>query len=281
MPPRSDLTLLAISAVCIVVAALSSNEVIDVIAGLPLTAYLPGVALVSIIAPQRHYANAVERQVWIVGASFGLSVLGGILLNLVGGLTRSSWLIWIASVIVVSVALKQVLARRFSGHPTELMSVSASGHGVADSRPGLTTTTVQVREDPVSSRVTLRQVILLLAAGAVCVAAMVLSIHTNAVTTKESFVQAWVLPRPTDDVASTSVQLGLQNNSGERRTYLVDVNVGSIPTRVFSVLLDNGASWTQVITRRPGERVESTVYGLVKPWGEIVLAKVYLATPVA
>jgi hypothetical protein len=62
--------------------------------------------------------------------------------------------------------------------------------------------------------------------------------------------------------------------------FLVDVNVGNRPTQVFLALLADGASWTRVITRHPGERVESTVYAPWQASGEVVLAKVYLATPV-
>ena len=281
MPTRGDLILIGISAVCIIVAAFSSVGAIDAIVGLPLTTYLPGAALVSTIAPQRRHVGAVERQIWIVGASFGLAVFGGLVLNIVGGLTRSSWLVWIGVIIIACTALKMFVPRGTIALDVDPTSTSASSRGTSDTYEVSNVGTVTTRKVPRLNWVSTRQAVLLLGAVGICLAAMVLSIHTNATTTKESFVQAWVLPRPTDDVASTSVQVGLQNRSGGQRTYLVNVTVGTSPTKVFSVLLADGASWTQVITRRPGERVESTVYGLVKPWGEIVLAKVNLATPVA
>jgi hypothetical protein len=125
----------------------------------------------------------------------------------------------------------------------------------------------------------LRQGLLLLGAAAICAASLFLSVHSDALTTREAFVQAWVLPRPAQDVTSTSVQLGVRNQTGSQRTFLVRATVGKGPTQVFTVHLADGASWTHLISRRPAERVESTVSTASRP--SVVTNRVFLATPVA
>jgi hypothetical protein len=213
-----------------------------------------------------------------VGASFGLTVLGGIVLNLVGGLTRSSWLVWTGAVIVVCIALKLLLSRRPSRSDLDPATPHADGSDALNSHEAAIGGPADQGDSSGSIRVSLRQAVLLFGAGLICAAALVLSIHTDAATTRESFVQAWVLPSPTENVFSTSVQLGLRNHLGGRRTFLVNVTIGKGPTKVFTVRLADGASWTQVITRYPGERVESTVSTSSQP--SVVLTRVDLATPV-
>ena len=44
-PTKSDLILLGISAACVTVVASTSNLTVDVIAGLPLSVYIPGAAM--------------------------------------------------------------------------------------------------------------------------------------------------------------------------------------------------------------------------------------------
>jgi hypothetical protein len=270
---RDDLFLLALSAGCIAIVAISPTTAVDVVAGLPLTIYLPGAALVSTVDAGRRYSRLVERQVWIIGASFGLTVFGGLVLNLAGGLTRVSWLAWVATVIIICTAVKVVLRVRPSqtDADADAMAPDAMSDGTAVAGSAAPT------GGPGSFRVSLRQGLLLLVATAICVAALVLSVHTNTVSTRESFVQAWVLPQPAEDVTSPSVQLGVQNHLGSQRTFLVRVTIGTGPIEVFSVPLEDGASWTHLINRRPGERVESTVSTTSRP--SVVTNRVYLATP--
>ena len=265
-----DLFLLVASAACIVAVDKSSNRAVDVVAGLLLVVYLPGAALVSAFGAGRSRASVFEREMWIIGASFGLSVAGGLVLNLTSGLTRTYWLVWVGGAVVVFLLLKLVLALLPSRSAKESVSDDATISASAD---------VGKRRGSIWGFV--RQSVLLLAAAATCVAAVVLSVRTNDATTRESFVQAWVLTRPAEDVTSTHVQLGLRNHFGVRRTFLVRVTIGNGAKEVvdvFSVPLANGASWTKVIKRKSGEAVESTVYDSSKP--SAVLSRVYLATPV-
>jgi Protein of unknown function (DUF1616) len=280
MPTRSDLLLLGITAACIAAVALSSARAVDVIVGLPLTIYLPGAALVSTLGPQRHHSGVVERQLWIVGASFGLTVLGGIVLNLAGGLTRSSWLAWVGAVVVVCIAFKLARSQVPSRSDTHQAARRSADVASLDSHEAASGEAADHGATSGSIRVSPRQATLLVAAGVICAAALVLSIHTDATTSRETFVQAWILPRPSEDVSSTSVQLGLENHLGGQRTFLVNVTVGLFAApEVFSVRLADGASWIHVITRQPGERVESTVSTTSHP--SLVLTTAYLASPVS
>ncbi|MGD0882234.1 MAG: hypothetical protein ABSB09_11765 [Acidimicrobiales bacterium] len=272
MPTRDDLLRLALSAACIAIVAVSSNQVVDVVAGLPLAAYFPGAVLVSTLDPQSRLTHLVERQMWIVGASFGLAVVGGLVLNLAGGLTRTSWLVWIGAVVVVCTALKFVLPVAPSLSDADVAPDTA-GPATSLGVPGAR------RSAPGQIGVSWRQGLLLLGAAAICAASLVLSVHTDAVSTRESFVQAWVVPRPIEDVRSTSVELGVRNHLGNQCTFLVRVTVGKGTPEVFSVHLADGASWTHLISRQPTERVVSTVSTTSRP--SVVTNRVLLATPVA
>lgn len=267
---RDDLVLLTVSAVCIGVASLSTSLVADVVAGVPLIAYLPGAALVSALDRRRLQVRSIERQAWIVGASLGLDVLGGLVLNLTGGLTRTSWLIWIAAVIFGCMALNLALR----------LMPRMSNETAADTLTIPEGTAVTAAEAPGGSerqRVTVRQCLILVVAAAICVAALVLSVHTDAISSREEFVQAWVLPRPAVDVASPSVEVGIQNRMGGEQTFIVRVVVGSGQAVAFTVTLQNGESWTHVVSRHPGELVESMVSPGAHP--TLVTNRVFLAAP--
>ncbi len=278
MPARYDAILFGVSVASVAVEVFVSTPAVDVIAGLLLTLFLPGAALVATLG-RRHWAGVIERQVWIVGASIGLTVLGGLALNFSGGLTRSSWLEWNGAVILVCVVLKQLRTRVMSRPESDPPTLLAEGGGVPDLIGETREEQAELGGVARSVSISFRQVVLLIAAVLICTAALMLSLHTNAASTRESFVQAWVLPRPSEDASSTSVQLGVRNHLGKRSTFLVRVDMGGGTTKLFTVKLADGASWTQLITRQPGEQVESSVASSSQP--SVILSRVYLATPLS
>ena len=259
---RSVVGLIVVSTVCVGVTAVTSAKVLDIIGGLALLAYLPGAALILALDGKSRHLGIIERHMWAIAASLGLSVAGGLVLNLAGGLTRESWLIWTSCVIAVSVA---VAVYRIGIRPDD--------DGEPDPHAA---TRVSVHE---RLRLSVRQGSLLFAAFVVCSAALALSIHSDAASSRESFVQAWVLPQPVDNVSSPNVQVGLLNHLGETQTFIVTVTVGRKPATQFSVDLTDGASWRHRISRQPGEQVESSVATAARP--SIILSRVYLATPVS
>ncbi len=273
-----DLILLAVSATCVGIAAMSSNLAVNVISGLPLSVYLPGAALISFLDPLRQHARGGERQIWIVGASFGSTIVGGIVLNLVGGLSRTSWLIWTCTVIFLGVGIKLLLPHWPYQSDAELPNIDTAETDDWDYPKVSSGVLAHTRHWLGSLGVSMRQAIFLFSAIVICAASFALSVYTNAATTQERFVQAWVLPRPTYDVFSNSVEVGLQSHLGNQNTFLVRVDIGRGPAKTFTVTLADGGSWTRVLTRRPGEQVETTVSIASQP--SVILTSVNLATPV-
>ena len=100
--PRRVISLLVMgAAACVVLAAVSSVGAVDIVFGLPLTLFLPGVALVWAVDPWKRQVKGAERTMWSFGSSIGIVILGGLILNLTGGLTRQHWLILTAAVVAV------------------------------------------------------------------------------------------------------------------------------------------------------------------------------------
>ncbi len=97
---RNILTVVA-TLVCVVVVHSSSDIAIKSLAGLPLILFLPGTALVSACDPFGHQVWGVPRLLWSVGASIGSIILGGLLLNVAGGLTANHWLVLVAGGVVL------------------------------------------------------------------------------------------------------------------------------------------------------------------------------------
>jgi uncharacterized membrane protein len=250
-----------VGAICIGLVAISSDSPVDVIAGLPLAIYLPGAVLVLAIDVGRRHLGLLERQVWTVAASIGLAVIGGLVLNLAWGLTRVSWLVWMSGVICVCAVVGGVRIRRQSSEDGALPDDNTS----------------ELHSHP-RFQVSLRQGLLLATAVIVCGAALTLSIHSNAVSTRENFVQSWVLPQPVDTVSSPDVQVGIMNHLGSKRAFVIHVTVGTGRTAQFMVTLGNGATWKHKLVRHPGEQVESAVATAARP--SFIISRVYLAHPV-
>ena len=222
---------------------------------------LPGKAVVMAVAVGRRELGTVERQVWVVAASFATAVLGGLVLNLAGGLTRDTWLIWISGVICIGAVLSFV---RLRDSPYVKERVDHETGGLQSIQ---------------RLHVTPRQGLLLLAALIVCVTALIFSIHSDATSTREAFVQSWILPQPVDTVSSTHVEVGIMNHLGTRSSFIIDVTEESESPMHFHVTLADGAVWTRRLTRTPGERMELSVANEHRP--SVVIGRVYLASPVS
>ena len=281
--PWEPLVLLALVVVCIAIVALSPSEPVDALFGLPLALYLTGASLVAAVDPGHAQVAGVERQVWSVGSSLGLSVAGGLVLNVAGGLSRTSWLVWIAGVVLVCSAVS--LLRRppapdttssLDGTASSPVPRNAPSAAVPDDAPRARRAHAVGRRKGPNRRagVTLRQALLLVATVAVCAGALALSLHTNAATTWEPFVQGWVTTHPVDDVTSTSVQVGVRNHLGSEKTLLVHITVGGA-TEVFPITLSDGATWIRSLRREPGQSVQSVVTTSAEP--SSVVSRVFLS----
>src|ERR1700733_9287308 len=95
-PRRFISVVVALTALCATLAAVTSVAAVDIVFGLPLALFLPGAALVWAIDPWGRRVKGPERIMWSFGASIGMVILGGLLLNLTGGLTRPHSLILVS-----------------------------------------------------------------------------------------------------------------------------------------------------------------------------------------
>ena len=259
--PRHFISLIAVlTAVCAVLAAVSSVGIVDIVFGLPLALFLPGAALVGAVDPWGGQVKGPERAMWAFGSSIGIVILGGLLLNLTGGLTRPHWLILSAAVVAVSA----VISWFRSGEPAAVDLPDAHPEG-------------EERARRVMGTLSLRACAVLLAAVVVAAGALVLSQRTSAESSREHFVQAWILPQRTGNVYSTRAQLGVRNEEGGHEVLIIGVRVGSSHASTVTVGLNDGQPWTLEVSRAAGQPVSATVAKASDP--SSVLARVDLAKP--
>jgi uncharacterized membrane protein len=259
--PRRFISLIAIlAAVCAALVAVSSVDIVDILFGLPLALFLPGAALVAAVDPWGGQVKGPERAMWAFGSSIGIVILGGLLLNLTGGLTRPHWLILSAAVVAVST----VISWFRSGEPAAVDRPDAHSAGQEPARR-------------VRGTLSLRACALLLAAVLVVAGALVLSQRTSAESSREHFVQAWVLPQPSGNVYSTRAQLGVRNEEGDHEVLIVRLRVGSSNASTLTVGLNDGQEWTHEVSRGAGQTVSATVAKASDT--SSVLARVDLAKP--
>jgi uncharacterized membrane protein len=257
--PRRFLLLVALlTAACVALAAAFSVGALDIVVGVPLAVLLPGAALISAIDPWHRQLQGPERVMWFVGSSIGIVIMGGLILNLTGGLTRPHWLILIAAVIGILVVVGY-LRGAIQEAPAEETGPVVEGSATR----GL-------------ALLTFRPVALMVVAIVVVVGGFVLSQRSNAESTREHFVQAWILPQPTGNVYSTKATLGVRNEEGEHVSILLTVKVGRAGSTMMVGLRD-GQAWTHQISRTPGQAVSVTVALASNP--SSILDRVDLAKP--
>ncbi|HEY4929209.1 MAG TPA: DUF1616 domain-containing protein, partial [Acidimicrobiales bacterium] len=240
--------------------------------GLPFVLYLPGVALVSAANPRSGQGSDAERQLWYFGASMIAVLLGGLLLNLAGGLTGNHWIVYITSATVAFALVgwvRSVLRARSTALEPDLVA----------GQEGTLATSAPTRS---RRALTPRQVVLLLAAVGMGAGTIALSEHSVATSARESFVQAWILPEPLHNPWGKSAFLGVRNQLGETQAFVVTAVLsprkgGPSSTLKWTKVLAQGSSWTQQIRRESGEPVRVTVALARTP--ATILSSVSLANP--
>lgn len=241
-----------------IVAALTRSMVglswVDVPSTMALVLLLPGVAAVNAFAGGRTVESGYERAFWVVLGSLGVTCLGGLALNLLGGLTEASWTTFLGS---ISVALSAVWWwRRSSGH-----------HG-----PGVT--------GPPRSWWSQRGVLAGLVTGCLLSAALGVSVLSDHLMAQERFVQLWLLPRPGSAGAyAQSAELGLTNYEGHSSRFEVVVRLGQRVVFKRVVKLPQGGTYTHTLARPGQQRLSASVSHAAS--ASRPLATAYLATPVS
>jgi uncharacterized membrane protein len=248
-----------LTAACVALAAASSVGALDIVVGIPLAVVLPGAALISAIDPWHRQLQGPERVMWFVGSSIGIVIMGGLILNLTGGLTRPHWLILIGAVVGILVVVGYLRGANQDDAPAEQAEPVVEGSAPR----GL-------------ALLTFRPVALMVVAVVVVVGGFVLSQRSNAESTREHFVQAWILSQPTGNVFSTKATLGVRNEEGRHESILLKVKVGRAGS-TMTVGLQDGQAWTHQISRTPGQAVSVTVALASNP--SSILDRVDLAKP--
>ncbi len=235
--PRTPILLASSAIACALICMVVQLTAVDVIFSLPLVLYLPGAGVVG--AARGGSARKVlgEDLWWSVLGSIGFTILGGLILNVAGGLTQSTWLLYLVCLTVVASGVAWWRLARVVG-PVP------SPHQGRNSR-----------------RVSLRTGLLVGAAGLLVAAAVGISVYSSDTANQENFVQLWILPSPlaAGDYAG-HVQVGIENHEGRTATF--DVVVSGSNGQVLAtkeVELNESGVWTLQLARPKHQTVTATV----------------------
>lgn len=216
----SRLDLALFTAVAAVIILYSGNHVFTALAALPLVFLVPGIAVFRIVKRPTVNLPLGEAFVWIIVASMAVSVLGGLFLNVAGGLTRPHWLILVGSIVLVS-----TLASFFwNSTPSPKRAYNGS--------------------------ISVRNVLLLGVAAVLLVSAVTLAIVSSDSHT-EHFAQLWLIPSNTPEHGGAySAQVGVKNFEGRNIRFVVTVYAGDSDVVLRrSINLNNGNSWMSQLQR--------------------------------
>jgi uncharacterized membrane protein len=218
---RHAAILASCTAISAVVIELFSNRLIDAVTAIPLALLLPGAAALLSLDGDR--VSIGERLLWTFLASIGISVLGGLGLNLVTGLTRDHWLLFESGVVLVLLCVNLGIGWRSS-----------------DSTPP----SVPRRNEKSGQRR-----LFVSASVAILLLAVALSIsYVSANHSQERFAQFWLNPTVAQGLQLTSAQLGVQNFEGRTTHFAVSIYKGdsNAPMRRTFTLRDGG-TWSMQI----------------------------------
>ncbi|GEM_PF-3105133 len=234
--PRRSIVGLVIATAVALGASATPLRALDVIAALLLVLVLPGVALVTAVDPSSARLEGAHRWFWCALSSIGISIAGGLFLNLAGGLTRLSWCLFLGTVAIAASAAAWVRTARI----TSPQPPGVAGAGRRAVSP--------------------RSAVLLACAALLVAGALGLSQVSSSRSASEHFVQLWMIPRPFDAGAfATRVQLGIRNDEGRPATFLVVVTRSGKALRTWRVHLAEGRSWTQAVPRSSRDELAGTV----------------------
>jgi hypothetical protein len=231
--------------------AVAKVDALNIIAASLLVFLLPGASLLYAIDFRSESARGAERLFWSVLSSLAIAVIGGLILNVAGGLTRRNWCILLGTVVLIMGIIAFARTLRYDGS--------------TEPRPS--------RE---RSRVfSFRNVVLFGCSALFLAAALGLSQISTARTSREHFVQLWMLPRPFEAAnAATSFEVGVRNLEAKQSDFLVTVSEPR-QTLTWTVELKQGESWSQTMSRPSGDQVDATVALASTPTR--TLASVHLA----
>lgn len=254
---RLALVLMAAAIVCSALSARSTGSAIQIATALPLVLFLPGAAIVQAVDPRRRRASGSQRLYWSLLGSLAATIAGGLILNVVSELTRTTWLAYLLGVVVVASVASLFRKGDHGGHS---LSWAARLRRI---------------RIPISSA--------LLGIGAVLlvVGALAVSVYSSSTANREHFVQLWILPIPVSAGATAArAEVGVTNYEGRRDRFEVSIEEpGVVLLSRRQVVLRQGQTWTFHLIRHGHVPVLAKVSLASQP--SRVLDSVRLASPVA
>jgi hypothetical protein len=211
---------LVTAAVTVVAALLTGVPGARIPAGLLLVLLLPGYALSALVLPGRppSIGPLLWRAMWVAGLSLAVTVLAGLLLNLLpGGLTRTSWTISLTAVTLLACAwpspqdqnepLVMPVMRIAAGYAVAALAIAGTATGLAVASAGW-------QHSP-------------------------------------GFAQLWLVPaRNTPDAS-----LGVRSGYSDAETFHLVVRSGLDAVLSWDFTLGSGQTWQRTISAPAGQHV--------------------------
>ena len=202
------------------------NAIIWLIGGALIVLVMPGFSMVRLIFSGRSM-DEVTLVTLILGISLCVCALGGLFLNwLPGGLTKSSWIFLLGSVIFAGLLISILRGRNRQENKA----------------------TIPLRNFP------LRKVFLLLLSITITIIAYIIASH-GAIQQKEGFTQLWILPDK--DFAPNSFDIGVNSRELNIEDFKIIIKLDklNIIDTAF-IKLTPGQNWEKVITI-PDQQMEA------------------------
>lgn len=210
----TDLVALLVLALLGLVAVLAGIDgFVGAVLLLPLAFAIPGYALAAALFPPGQIP-ASERAVYVIALGIAAAALSGILVQLVFSLDRMAWALTLSGLTLAAGAV--AAARR--------------------------------REDRPWAEVELNPVAVVLLVMALAMAAWAAANATNRARDElgdAHFTELWLLPSAgSAPGASKRVSIGVSNHEGRTTSYQVNLTLGGVPLRNWTVRLGEGQAWT-------------------------------------
>ena len=220
---------------------------LNMLGAIPLVTLLPGSLLVLALDPLGRSTRGIERWLWSVGASLGLAIVGGFILNVFGGLSRFSFLAYLATVSLLCGVVSGVenlreyrtdrrsdstIVPSFSPHDLERRTFGEDRDADISRRSKEVRIPSNVADEDHTSertrwrpRIRLVSSVLVLITGAMLVAAFALSEWSQSTALREDFVQFWLSPQSSAPSGQgEELQLGVENHEGISESYTVSLH---------------------------------------------------------
>jgi uncharacterized protein DUF1616 len=250
---RRDNTDLAVTATVTVAAAMvlllsgltagggPGITVLGTLAGLPLVLVLPGYALSTLIVPRppSHIGPLLWRASWIAGLSLAVTVLGGLVLNLMpAGLTRTTWTTSLTAMTLLALAASAWLrGYRFAQDPSTPRIADKGTRGPRTPSGG--------GSWPTGSLVGYAA-----AALAISTAAMGVAIASAGWQHSPGFAQLWLVP-----AASGEAGLGVRSAYSGAETFRLVLRGDPNAHLSWDFTLGSGQTWQRTISAPVGQHL--------------------------